>query len=434
MFITFFAQPKKIVLDEVVAVVGNKIVKHSDIEAQINNLRMSGEKVDSNTYCETLERLMIAKLYEHQAELDSVVISDGDVEAELDKRIRYFIQQTGSQDKLEEFYGKSIIAVKEEFREMVREMMVSNIMEGKITEDVRVTPSEVRKFFETGGGKDSIPLIPAEFEVQHITRLPKITDAQKREIVDKLNTFRTRILKGERFQALAILYSDDPGSAKKGGELGFFGRGVMYSEFESTAFSLKDGEISQVIETKAGFHILQLIEKKGDQVNVRHILIQPKADVEELAKAQVFLDSIAGLIRDSIYTFEEAARLFSDSPDGKAGGYYTGQYSGNLRMTAEEIDPNVFFVVDKFEIGQISKATPFQTEERENGMQILRLKNRIAPHQAELNTDYDKIYNIALAIAKQNKMSEWVEKKIKTMYLKLIPKVRNCTFEKDWHR
>jgi peptidyl-prolyl cis-trans isomerase SurA len=431
VFISGFAQQKKIILDEVVAVVGNKIVKYSDIEAQMNNLRMYGEKVNDNSYCEILERLMISKLYEHQAELDSIFISDAEVELELDRRIRYFIQQAGSQEKLEEYYEKSIIAIKEEFREMVREMMISHTMEGKITEDIRVTPSEVKKFFENGG-KDSIPLIPAEFEIQHITKLPKITDAQKREVVDRLNNFRTRILKGERFQALAILYSDDPGSAKKGGELGFFGRGVMYSEFEATAFSLKEGEISQVIETKAGFHILQLIERKGDQVNVRHILIQPKANVEELAKAQVFLDSIAGLIQDSIYTFEEAARLFSDSPDGKTGGYYTGEYSGNLRMTAEEIDPNVFFVIDKFEIGQISKATPFQTDEREDGMQILRLKNRIAPHQAELNTDYDKIYNIALAIARQNRMIEWIEKKIKTMYIKLSPKAQKCQFENDW--
>jgi peptidyl-prolyl cis-trans isomerase SurA len=304
-------------------------------------------------------------------------------------------------------------------------------MEEKITANVRVTPSEVKKFYQNGG-KDSIALVPAEFEVQRITKLPKITETQRKELKDRLNNFRSRILKGERFQALAILYSDDPGSAKKGGELGFFGRGEMYSEFESTAFSLKEGEISPVIETKAGFHILQMIERKGDQVNVRHILLQPKANVEELATAQRVLDSIGKLIADSVYTFEEAAKLFSDDPTGVTGGYMTGIYTNNIRMIAEDIDPNVFFVIDKFEVGQVSKATPFQNEDRENGMQILKLKNRIAPHQANLEQDYDKIYNYALAMAKQREMTQWIEKKIKTIYLKFNNNAEKCDFLNKW--
>ncbi|GHU86002.1 peptidylprolyl isomerase [Bacteroidia bacterium] len=418
-------------LDEVEVVVGNKMIKHSDIEAQLNNMKLSGEIIPPNAYCVVLERLMVTKLYEHQAELDSIDISEEEIEDNMDRRIRYFIQQIGSQEKLEEYYNKPVVAIKEEFREMIRAQMVSSKMEAKITEEVKVTPSEVRKFFESTD-IDSFPLIPAEYEVSVITRMPKISKEQKQIIKDKLNGYRSRILKGERFAALAILYSEDPGSAKKGGELGFFGRGEMYSEFEATAFSLKEGEISPVIETKAGFHILQLIERKGEQVNARHILLQIKPDIQELADASKFLDSVAKLIADSVYTFEEAARRFSNAPNAPTGGVYASPYTGNVKMVAEEMGQNIFFIVDKFEIGQVSKPSPFETEDREQGIQLIKLRNKTQPHKANLEDDYDKIYNIAINFERQKKMSEWTEKKIKNTYLKLSKTASDCTFEKQW--
>ncbi|GHS85870.1 peptidylprolyl isomerase [Bacteroidia bacterium] len=423
----------KIMLDEIVVVVANKMIKHSDIEAQIANLKMQGTAVTDQSYCELLEQLMVTKLYENQAELDSLFVSETEVEANIDRRIRYFIQQIGSREKLESFYNKSVVAIKEEFREMIRSQMIAGQMENKITEDVRVTPNEVRQFFEQLP-PDSVPLVQTEYEVSQIIKKPVITQAQKDATKAKLNEYRDRILKGERFSALAAFYSEDPGSAKKGGELGFFNRGEMYSEFESTAFSLKEGELSPVIETKAGFHILQLIERRGESVNVRHLLLQTQPSAEELYAAQKFLDSVAKLIRDSVHSFDEAAQLFSDDPSGRTGGLYTSPYSGNARMVSEEMEPDVFFIIDKFEIGQVSNASPMQNEDREQAMRILQLRNRTSPHKANLQSDYDKIYTIALNEAKQKAMEDWLVKKIKTTYIKQTNKAESCTFKYRWDK
>jgi peptidyl-prolyl cis-trans isomerase SurA len=421
----------KIMIDQVVAVVGNKMVKHSDVEAQISSMKVNGETVDANTYCKVLEQLMISKLYEHQAELDSIEIPDSEVEANLDRRIRYFIQQIGSREKLEEFYNKPVLAIKEEFRDMIRAQMVSMKMEEEITADVKVTPSEVRKFYSQMDA-DSVPLIPTEYEIYQIVKKPAISKEQKDMVKQQLTEYRNRILKGERFSTLATMFSEDPGSSKRGGELGMFGRGEMYSEFESAAFSLKEGEVSPVIETKAGFHILQLIERQGENVNVRHILLKPEPNIEDLDRAQKLLDSIAKLVRDSVHTFQQAAELFSDDPSARMGGLYTGPYSGNARVTAEEMDPNIFFIVDKFEVGQISNATFFETEEREKAARIILLKDRIAPHRADLEHDYDKIYNLAMQQAKEKVMDEWLNRKLKTLYVRLNDKAKECTFQYQW--
>lgn len=422
----------KIMIDQVVAVVGNRIVKHSDVEAQLSNMRMSNEPIDASTYCYILEQLMISKLYEHQAELDSITVSDSEVEANIDNRIRYYAQMMGSREKLEEYYGKPVIAIKEEFREMVRAQLISQQMETKIVEDIKVTPSEVRKFFNQFH-PDSLPLIPTEFEVYQIVKKPVIGKEQKDELKRRLNEYRDRILKGDRFAVLAAMYSDCRLSSSKGGELGFFGRGDMFPDFESTAFSLKEGEISPIVETKAGFHILQLIERRGETVNVRHLLLKPQPNIEDLDRAQKFLDSVARLIRDSVYTFQRAAELFSDDPSGRSGGLYTGAY-GNSRITSEEMDPSIFFIIDKFKIGEVSNAADFKTEDDEHAVRILMLKDRIAPHRANLEQDYDKILNMALAQARKTRMEEWLNQKLKTLYVRLNEKAKECTLEYNWRQ
>ena len=427
---TVYAQ-NRIIIDQVVAVVGNRIVKHSDIEAQINNMRIQGEPIDASTYCMILERMMINRLFEHQADLDSIVIPESEVEANIDRRIRHFVQIIGSRERLEEFYNKSIVAIKEEFRDMIRTQMVSERMEARITEDVRVTPSEVRRFFEQMN-PDSIPLIPTEYEIYQIIKKPEISRAQREEVRARLNGFRERILRGERFSVIAAMHSEDPASSTRGGETGFFERGDMVSEFESTAFSLREGEVSPVIETPFGFHILQLIERRGGTVNVRHILLRPQPNIEDLARAQTFLDSVARLIRDSVHTFQEAARLFSDDPSGRVGGLYVGPLSGNSRVTAEEMDPNIFFIIDRFEEGQVSNAAFFETEDREQAVRLLKLNRRIAPHRANLEQDYDKILNMAMAQARQKRMEEWLNQRLRTLYVRLNDRARECTFMYNW--
>jgi len=426
---TIFAQDR-IMIDQVVAVIGNKIVKHSDVEAQLSNMRMHGEPVDESSYCRVLEQLMINKLFEHQADLDSIEIPDIDLDADLDRRMRFFVQQFGSRERLEEFYGKPIIAIKEEFRDMVRSQMVAQQMQARITSEVRVTPSEVRRFFEELH-PDSVPLIPTEFEIYQIIRSPAISREQRDEVRSRLTGFRDRILRGESFAALARSFSQCP-SSRQGGELGMFTRGDMHSEFEAAAFSLRDGEISPVIETPFGFHIIQLIERRGENVNVRHILLRPEPDVEEMDRARVFLDSVAGLVRDSVHTFQEAARLFSEDPSGRVGGLYTSPITGNSRVTADEMDQNIFFIVNNFEEGQISNASFFTTEEDEQAVRILLLNKRIPPHRANLDQDYDRILNMAMTQARQNRMAEWLAQRLRTQYVRLNAKARGCAFEHNW--
>jgi peptidyl-prolyl cis-trans isomerase SurA len=428
---TVFAQ-NRIMVDQVVAVIGNKIVKHSDVEAQISDMRMQGGTVDESSYCAILEQLMISKLFEHQAELDSITIPESEVEANLDRRIRHFVQVMGSREKLEEFYKKPIIAIKEEFRDMIRSQMVSERMGQKITEDVRVTPNEVRRFFNNLH-PDSVPLIPTEFEIYQIIRKPVISREQKDEVRNRLNGYRERILKGERFSTLATLFSEYP-SSRNGGELGMFGRGDMHPDFEATAFSLREGEISPIIETPFGFHILQLIARQGENVNVRHILLKPKPDVEDLGRAQIFLDSVAKLIRDSVYTFQRAAELFSEDPSGRVGGIYTSPRSGNSRITGEEMDPSIFFIVNNFEEGQVSNAAFFTTEDNEQAVRILKLGRRIAPHRANLEQDYDKIHHMAMMQARQARMTEWLNQRLRTQYVRLNGRATECTFEYNWRQ
>ena len=424
-----FAQDR-IMIDQVIAVVGNRIVKHSDVETQINQMRMQGENVSDCSYCEVLEQLMIDRLFQHQADLDSIIIPDALIEEDLDRRIRFFIQQIGSRERLEEFYGMPVIAIKEEFRDLVRAQMISREMEATITRDVRVTPSEVRTFFENMH-EDSIPLIPAQFEVYQITRTPEISREERADINNRLTGFRSRILQGERFATLATMFSECP-SSRQGGELGFFGRGEMHPEFEATAFSLRDGEVSQIIETPFGLHIVQLIERRGENVNVRHLLLRPQPNVEDLDRERVFLDSIATLIRDEVYTFQEAARLFSQDPSGRVGGLFVSPFSGNSRVTAEEMEQGMFFIIDAFEEGQISNAAFFTTDQNEQGVRVLMLNRRFAPHRANLEQNYDVIKNMAEAEARQERMSEWLEQRLRTQYIRLNARARTCTFELNW--
>ncbi len=422
-----------VVIDQIVGVVGNQIVKLSDVEAQVANMKMQGGEITPNTRCEVFEMMIVNKLYENQANIDSVFVSETDVEAELDRRLRYYIAQIGSREKLEEFYKKSILEIKEEFREMIKSQLTAQRMEAQITKDVKVTPSEVRKYFQSLPS-DSVPLIATQYELSSIMKSPKVGKAEREVVKQRLNDYRNRILKGERFATLAAIYSEDPGSAKKGGELGMFTRGDMYSEFESVAFSLKEGEISPVFETPAGFHIVQLVERQGENVNARHILLRPKPSDVELMHARTELDSVAQLIRDSVYTFEMAAAMFSDDPSGKTGGVYTSPYTGNSLMSAEEMDPQIFFVIDRLEVGQISAAVPVENDDKQQAYRIFYLKKRTTPHQATLTQDYDRISDLALEAAKKKQMEDWLNQKVSTTYVRIYDDFKNCPFRYSWFK
>ena len=419
-----------IVIDQVIAVVGGHIVLKSDVEAQYQQFLMqegaTGDK--DQVMCSILENMVYQKLLLNQAELDSVVISDGQVEAELDRRLRYYIGMLGSKEKFEEFYQKSVVEFKEDLREQVRELMLVENVQQSLTMDVKITPSEVRSFYKSIPA-DSLPLINSQVQLSQIVKLPPVNPEEIERVKNKLQEIRYRVLNGENFATLAILYSEDPGSSKQGGELGLFGRGEMYPEFEAAAFSLKKGEVSDIVKTEAGYHILQLIERRGEYVNVRHILIRPKVSPPDLAKAKQELDSIAGLIEQGEYTFAEAVTKFSDDPSKNNNGLLINQMTGTSYFETDQLDPKVFFVIDKLEVGEISAPVQFQTTEQKDAYRILMLRERTEPHQANLQDDYDKIQEWALEQKKNEELNKWVQEKVESTYIKLNGNFTACQFE-----
>jgi peptidyl-prolyl cis-trans isomerase SurA len=427
------AKAQEKLIDEIVAVVGSNIILYSDIETEILQYRMQGKiPPGSSARCQLLESLLYQKLLLNQAELDSVEVSDSKVEADMDNRMRYYIQQFGSQDKLEQFYHKSVLEIKDELRELVRDQMKIEVVQSKIMGDIKVSPAEVKAYFNRLP-KDSMEMVNTVYQIGQIVKKPPVSVDELSASYEKIKTLRERILKGEKFSTLAILYSEDPGSAAKGGELGMFNRGTMYPEFEAAAFSLKEpGEVSDIIKTEAGYHIIQLIERKGDYINVRHILIQPKVSPEDLEKARKELDSVRALIVNHTMTFQEAALKFSDDPDKINGGLLINPKNNTTTFEADQLEPSLFFIIDNLEVGEVSQPVKFLTDEGKEAYRLLYLKTRTEPHRLNLNDDYNRIQIMALT-EKQNKtIMQWVNEKIKTTYIKINDKYKDCEFQNKW--
>lgn len=435
LFFTLLSSPsytqESVVIDEVVAVVGDKPILKSDLYNQQKQLESQGISMGSNAHCQILDEMLYQKLLYNQALLDSVEVSDGQVEQVLDRRLRFFIQQIGSREQLEAYYGKSVEELKNEFRPLVREQELSKMMESQITQNVRVTPAEVKSFYNSMP-EDSIPTVESEIEFAHITIKPEYSAEETENTIARLQEIRTRILNGESFKTMAILYSEDPGSARKGGELGFYGRGELYPEFEATAFELGPGEISEIIETQAGYHIIQMIERRGELINVRHILMQPKISAAQLSQARSKLDSIRQLIIDSVYDFTEAAKEFSDDPNKLNGGMVVNPYTNTTRFKNEEIDQNLFFAINELREGEITKPVPYMTPDNEQAFRIVKLVRRIEAHTATLKGDYDFIQQLALERKKLNKVQDWIDNKIKDTYINVNENYRNCNFTAKW--
>lgn len=421
-----------VVVDGVAAVVAGKIIMYSDIESQYLQYRLQAgiQGTAADVKCKLLESMMLQKLLYNQAELDSLTVTPDMVSGELDRRFRYFINQFGSQEKLEKYYNKSVDQFKAELSEVIEEQLMVEKAQQQITENVKVTPSEVKTFFKEIPG-DSIPLIPAQVELAQIVKNPPISATEKIMVKERLRAMRERILKGENFGALAALYSEDPGSAKNGGEIGFNGRGELYPQFEAVAFKLKPGEISEIVETEAGFHIIQLIERRGDFINVRHILLMPKVSDADLNKSRAFLDSIAGLIKEKKYTFEEAAQKFSDDPTKINGGTMINPYTGNSKFQLDQMDPRLFSVVNRLELGAFSNPVLLDDEKGAKAYRLVMLKEKSSPHKANLNDDYDQIQQWALSDKNQRILRNWMLKKVKSTYVKIDSEYEKCSGIKE---
>ena len=420
-------------IDKIVATVGQNEILYSDIENQYMQYLMQGYTNEGNSIrCQIFEEILFAKLLLNQAQLDSVEISDEMVEAEMDRRLQYFISQIGSQEKLEDYYNKSILAIKSDLRSTIHEQMLSEQVKNQITSGVTITPSEVRHFFNDIPA-DSVPLINSEYKYSHIIVMPEILPEEKEYARQKLVGIRKRIMDGESFASMARMYSEDPGSSIKGGELGDFGRGVMYPAFEAVAFSLQKGEISEIVETEAGFHIIQLIKRKGDFINVRHILIMTKVSPTSMQMAKDELDSVYNLIEQGTLTFEEAALRYSIDDSKFNGGVALNPQTGGAVFTAESIDKELFFKLDKMNVGEITPPTIFQKERNKKAYRIVRLDKRTKPHKATLETDYDKIQNIALEDKKAKAIGDWIIDKTNKTFIHISDESLNkCKFTYKW--
>ncbi len=422
-----------VVVDQIVAVVGGNEILLSDIENEYIQAMLQGNSQGGAALrCRVIEEALFQKLLLVQAEIDSVVVTDKQVENELERRMRYFISQVGSKEKLEAYFGKSIVEIKEDLRDRIEDHLRIQDVQSRITANVKVTPAEIADFYN-GIPADSLPLVSSEYEIMQIVKKPPISDAEVALVKEKLNSIRDRVLKGEDFSTLANLYSNDPGSMSKGGNLGLIGRGETYPEFEAAAFSLKPGEISPVIKTEKGYHIIQMIERKGEFVNVKHILIIPQPGVAELGKAQEEIERIVALIRSDSLTFEQAAQRFSDDPTKNNGGLLTNPYSGNSFFDAQEVDPAIFFIVDKLKVGEISAPVIYTDEEdMRQGFRVLMLKSFSQPHQASLKDDYPRIQNMVLMYKQNEEINKWIRKKSEATYIKINPDYISCDFQYDW--
>lgn len=422
-----------VVIDEVIAVVGKEFILHSDIETQFLQMRMQGEVRESEraTKCMILENMLFEKLLLHQAYLDSVEVTPDMVNMELDRRMRFFIGQFGSQERLEQYYDKTVEAFKADLRDVIMKQMMIERVQQDITEHVSVSPSDVRRYFKNIP-RDSIPLIGSVVEIVQLVRKPVITPEQKYEVRDRLNNYRKRILAGESFEALAVLYSEDPGSARQGGDIGLRGRGELYPEFEAVAFKLDPGDISEILETEAGFHIIQSIERRGDFVRVRHILLRPRVSPYELEKERMFLDSIARLIRHDSITFELAVMRHSTHPSRNNAGIMINPQTGGTQWMVEELDPKVFFVIDRLEVGHVSAPMIMQDEDGAEAYRLLHLINRTQPHRANLEEDYDRIQDWTLYEKKMETLQHWIRSNFRKAYIRIDEKYFDCDFDHPW--
>jgi len=424
------AQPEQII-DQVAAVIGNKILLKSEIETQYQQIVEQGNTPGEDLKCRITDQLLINKLLLNQAILDSIEVSEGQVDNELDRRINYMVNQIGSEARLEEYYEKSIIEIRDEFKPLIKEQLLVQTMQHNVTKDITTSPADVRDFFASIP-PDSLPFINAEMEYSQIVINVPVSAEEKQNVKDKLEGYRQRVEKGEDFATLAILYSQD-GSSRNGGELGFVNRGDLVPEFESAAFKLRKGEVSEIVETKFGFHIIQLIERRGEQINVRHILIKPNFGVADINRTFAKADSIYQLIKSDSLKFSDAAQRFSDDNESRYnGGNVVNQKSGTTRFEADEVDPAVFFQLEKMNVGEISAPIQSLSAEGNTAFRILYLKIRSAPHQANLTTDYQRIQQATLTEKENKALNEWVSRKKNITFVQVAEELKTCPNLQYW--
>lgn len=427
------APVKKNVIDEVVWIVGDEPIFRSEVEEQYAQMRSEGISISGDPYCVLPERIAVEKLYLHQAKLDTVTAPEGQVQSSVDKRLNYFINSLGSKEKVEEYFRKPYPQLREQLLEMMRNNYIIDQVQSNLTKDVKATPNDVRKYFESLP-VDSVPYIPMQVEAQIISINPVVPAQEIEDVKARLRDIADRVNKGEaEFSTLAVIYSED-GSSMQGGELGFNPRSAWVPEFANVAFNLNDPKkVSRIVETEYGYHIIQLIEKRGDQVNVRHILMTPKVSDKELKDATVRLDSLRKEIVAGKFPFEEAAKYLSQDKDTKNNkGIMVNENTGSTRFEMQDLPPEIARRIELMQPGDISEAFVMKDAKKNKDIvAIVKLTDRVNGHKASLAEDFNLIKQMYERKHKNDILKDWVEKKIKSTYVKIADGWENCEFDYD---
>lgn len=432
LFLASYASAQKNVIDKIIAVIGEEIVLKSDIENDLLHAQTQSAVANmADAKAQIFENRLVSKLLMAQAKIDSIMVTDSEVEAQLNSQLELYIQNIGSREKLEGYFGKSYEEIKNEMRTPIREQMITNRMQQKIVENVRVTPSEVRYFYRKFN-KDSLPEVGDKYEIQQIVIKPRISDTEKERIRNRLRQFRDDILEGKQsFNTLAVLYSEDPGTAAKGGELGYMSKSQLTPEFAEAAFSLKPGRISKIVESEYGFHIIQYIDRQGDKVNVRHILLRPRIEESDREAALQHLDSVVGFIKSGELTFEQAAfYASSDKKTKNNGGLIFNPYDADSKLPKELIKGDMARQVSSLQVGEISEPFLDRTETGDE-YKIIKIKAYYPAHTANLDDDWLSFENGLKRKKEQEIFEKWIKERQENTYIHIDDEYKNIKFHYD---
>lgn len=425
------AQPRQRLIDEVVASVGDDAILSSDIEYQYGQAMIEGVNFNGDMKCHILEQLLVQKMMLNQAKIDSVEVKDNEVMQQVDARLNYFTQQVGGQDKLEEYFKKPILQLRRDQMEAVRTQMITQKMQSSITKDVKITPSDVRKYYSRLG-EDSIPYVSTQYEVEQIVVYPEIEQSEIDRIKERLRDFQRQVAEGRDFATLAVLYSEDPGSASRGGDLGWYSKSGFVPEFSAVAFNMHEkGKVSKIVQTEFGYHIIQFIDRKGDRINCRHILLKPKVSTESRNKGIAFLDSVSAWINSGKLSFEEAASTFSMDKDSRSnGGLMVNPEDGTRKFQLGQIPAEIAKAIQNLQEGQFSK--PFVMMDDKKGretIRMVRLLKKHDPHKANVSDDYDMLKSMFEGQKRKEVLDSWIVNKQKELYVVISPDWRRCEFQ-----
>ena len=431
LFISILSHAQSI--DKIQAIIGSEILLISDIENQYNQILSQGVIETEDMRCQIVDELLLQNFLIHHAKIDSTIeIVSDDIDAEINNRISYFENQLGSLEKVESYFNRSIESMEDELRIIVKDQFYTQKKQSKIISDVKITPNEVKDFYRTLNSEE-IPIVPTKLQMSQIVIEPELSEDKKNSIKEKLNGFRKRIYNGEDFKVLATLYSDDVVSANNGGELGFMQRGDLVPEFERAAFKLKKDEISEVVESKFGYHIIQMIERRGEQINVRHILIKPKFSSLSLQNARENINSIKSDLDSSLISFKDALQKYSDDESKNNGGLIINPKNGTTFFTFEELDPSIRYIVERMNIGDISDPSLSKSQDgTQAAYRLVKLNNKIEEHKANIVDDFDLLKEYALSNKKQSVLEKWVSDNLANTYINISNDLSECACYKKW--